>query len=85
MPLYVIHQPVIVSLGFLIYTRDWPVSFKLFFLVTMTYIVILFLFHVIIKRIDLFRVLFGMKKLKKTERKSQDLNISVNNTLSTVI
>lgn len=68
MPLYVIHQPVIVSLCFLIYTQDWSVSFKLFFLVSTTCFVILFLFHVIIKRIDVFRVLFGMKKIKKKER-----------------
>jgi glucan biosynthesis protein C len=70
MPLYVIHQPVIVSLGFLIYTLDWSVSLKLFFLVLTACLVILFLYHVIIKRLDVFRVLFGMKKSKRTERTS---------------
>lgn len=75
MPLYVLHQPVIVSLGFLIYPLDWPVSYKLFFLVSTMCIAILFMFHVIIKRIDVFRVLFGMKRMKKTKRDS--IRISV--------
>jgi glucan biosynthesis protein C len=71
MPLYVIHQPVIVLLGFLIYTLDWSVSLKFFFLVSTTCLVILFLYHVIIKKLDLLRVLFGMKKWEKTERDSR--------------
>jgi glucans biosynthesis protein C len=61
MPFYVIHQPVIVTLGFLIADWEWPIIVKLIFLLGTAFILIIVYYHFIISRISFLRILFGMK------------------------
>ena len=61
MPFYVIHQPVIVTLGFLITDLDWPILVKLFFLLVTSFIMIIIFYHFIISRVAFIQILFGMK------------------------
>jgi glucans biosynthesis protein C len=61
MPFYVIHQPVIVTLGFLIADWEWPIIVKLIFLLGTAFIMIIVFYHFIISRISFLRILFGMK------------------------
>ncbi len=75
MPLYVLHQPVIVALGFLIYTLDWSFALKLLFLASATFMIIFFLYHVIIKKLNIFRVLFGMKGEIQKVRDSNRISV----------
>lgn len=61
MPFYVLHQPVIVTLGFCITNSDYSIPVKLIFLIMISLIIILVLYQFIISRISFLRVLFGMK------------------------
>jgi glucans biosynthesis protein C len=61
MPFYVLHQPVIVLFGFLIHDFSWPVSVKLLFLVSISFVVIMLCYHFFIRRINVLRLLFGIK------------------------
>jgi glucan biosynthesis protein C len=61
MPFYVLHQPVIVLFGFLIHDLSWPISVKLLFLVSISFMVIMLCYHYVIRRINVLRFLFGIK------------------------
>jgi glucans biosynthesis protein C len=61
MPFYVIHHPVIVTLGFLIADMEWSISVKLVFLLVTAFIMIIVFYHFIISRISFIQILFGMK------------------------
>ncbi|NKE04768.1 acyltransferase family protein [Mesobacillus selenatarsenatis] len=61
MPFYVLHQPVIIILGFFIYNLDWPVPVKLIILISAAFLVIMGLYELIIRRVNILRVLFGLK------------------------
>ncbi|MGV2939656.1 acyltransferase [Mesobacillus sp. LC4] len=61
MPFYVLHQPVIILLGFSIYNLEWIVPVKLIFLVSAAFLIIMGLYELIIRRVNILRVLFGLK------------------------
>ena len=61
LPFYILHQTVIVSIGFLIKDLQWAVFPKYLFLATMSFMIIMFLYEFVVKRVDVLRVLFGMK------------------------
>ncbi|MCM3691128.1 acyltransferase family protein [Neobacillus niacini] len=61
MPFYVIHQPVIVTLGFLIADLEWSITVKLVFLLVSGFVIISIFYHFIISRCSFIRLLFGMK------------------------
>ncbi|GHI00973.1 hypothetical protein AM1BK_45150 [Neobacillus kokaensis] len=69
MPFYVLHQPIIIILGFFIYNLDWAVPVKVMFLVPLTFLFIMFLYHFIIRKVNLLRVLFGLKSVEKNEKR----------------
>jgi glucans biosynthesis protein C len=64
MPFYVLHQPVIILLGFFIYNLDWSVPVKLIFLISAAFIIIMGLYELIIRRVNIMRVLFGLKAIR---------------------
>jgi peptidoglycan/LPS O-acetylase OafA/YrhL len=61
-PYYIIHQTVIVLLGY--YIVQWPMNFVLKFIIltVLSVIFILFLYHFIIRKNRLTRFLFGVKE-----------------------
>ncbi|WP_235714558.1 acyltransferase family protein [Neobacillus dielmonensis] len=61
MPFYVIHQPVIVLLGFGIYDSSLPVAGKALLLIGASFSIIMVCYHMGIRRTKFIRVLFGMK------------------------
>jgi glucans biosynthesis protein C len=65
MPFYVLHQPVIVTLGFIIADDDWSIPVKLVFLLTVAFFIIMAIYHFVISRLTFIRVLFGMKGKRK--------------------
>ncbi|MEH7386102.1 acyltransferase family protein [Bacillus sp. JJ1521] len=67
MPFYVLHQPVIIILGFFIYNLEWAVPVKVVLLVPISFLIILFLYHFIIQRVNILCVLFGLKADKQRE------------------
>ncbi|MBB6731499.1 acyltransferase family protein [Cohnella sp. CBP 2801] len=72
MPIYVMHQPVIVTIGYLIYALRWPVPAKLLFLLAAVSLVISVLYHFVIRRNNVLRVLFGMKAVRRRLKKNSE-------------
>lgn len=65
MPFYVLHQPIIIIIGFFIYNLDWSVPAKVAVLVPIAFTIILFFYHSLIRKVNLLRVLFGLRMVKK--------------------
>ena len=61
MPFYVLHQPVIILLGFFIYNLNWTVPVKWILLISAAFLIIMGLYEFIIRRVNILRVLFGLK------------------------
>ncbi|MBY0148169.1 acyltransferase family protein [Neobacillus niacini] len=76
MPFYVLHQPVIVTLGFIIADVDWSIPVKLVFLLTIAFIIIIGIYHFMISRISFIRILFGMKGIRE-ERMYHKPNVKI--------
>ena len=71
MPFYILHQPIIILLGFFIYNLDWSVPVKLIFLVSAAFGIIMSLYQLLIRRVQFLRVLFGLKEMKKEDARSR--------------
>jgi hypothetical protein len=61
LPFYILHQTVIVVVGFFIRDWEWAVFPKYLFLASTSFAVIIVLYEFIVKRIEALRLLFGMK------------------------
>jgi glucans biosynthesis protein C len=61
MPFYVLHQPVIIGIGYFIHDLSWSVSLKVLFLISVSFMLIMFCYHFVIQRFAVLRFLFGMK------------------------
>ncbi|MDR6123381.1 glucan biosynthesis protein C [Bacillus sp. SLBN-46] len=74
MPFYVLHQPVIVTLGFFIANKAWSIPVKLIFLMVVAFFIIMFIYHIIISKVSILRILFGIKGDNKP-KSSPDVKI----------
>jgi len=61
LPFYIMHQTVIVSIGYFIRNWTWAIFPKYLFLAATSFIVIMVLYEFVVKRINAMRYLFGMK------------------------
>lgn len=61
LPFYILHQTVIVSVGYFI--RDWQLAVfpKYLFLASTSFIIIMVLYEFAVRRVNVLRYLFGMK------------------------
>jgi hypothetical protein len=64
LPFYILHHTIIVTIGFYVSQWNFIIPVKFILITTMSFAIILFLYDVVIKRVNLFRFLFGMR-LKK--------------------
>lgn len=76
MPFYVLHQPIIILLGFFIYNLEWSVFVKLTFLVPLAFSIIMCLYHLVIRRVNFLRILFGLKGIKKENLSRRTMEIT---------
>jgi peptidoglycan/LPS O-acetylase OafA/YrhL len=77
MPFYVLHQPIIVGLGFYMYQQSWNTPSKLLFITVLSFIIIMLIYHFIIQHISVFRVLFGIKAYSKKVTKDVDITYKI--------
>jgi peptidoglycan/LPS O-acetylase OafA/YrhL len=61
LPFYILHQTVIVVIGYFIRDWNWAVLPKYLFLAATSFIVIMALYEFAVKRVNILRYLFGMK------------------------
>jgi glucan biosynthesis protein C len=79
MPFYVLHQPIIIMLGFFIYNLEWAVPVKVVFLVPVAFTIIMILYHFIIRRFNLLRVMFGLRIAKENKIMTEKIRTSLKN------
>jgi len=61
LPFYIMHQTAIVSIGFLIANLSLGVATKFAILSVSSFVVVVGIYHLAIKRVTILRVLFGMR------------------------
>jgi surface polysaccharide O-acyltransferase-like enzyme len=61
MPFYVLHQPIIVGLGFAVRNVALPVAVKLPLLLATAFVLIVLCYHLLVRPFNAVRFLFGMK------------------------
>lgn len=64
-PFYILHQTVIVCLAYPIINSQLPIYIKFIYLTIATFFVCFILYHFLIRKINILRILFGMKPIKK--------------------
>lgn len=65
MPFYILHQPIIIVIGYFIYSIDWPIPLKIIVLVSLSFALIMCIYHFMIRRVNYLRLLFGLKEIKE--------------------
>jgi hypothetical protein len=65
LPFYVLHQTVIISIGFYIVQWDIGVTPKYFIIAATSFIGIMAIYELLVRRINILRFLFGMRLKKK--------------------
>jgi peptidoglycan/LPS O-acetylase OafA/YrhL len=69
-PFYILHQTVIVTTGYYIVSWNLPIFLKLVLIIVVCFLVIGSLYHVVIRRFLLTRILFGLRlKVSKSREK----------------
>jgi glucans biosynthesis protein C len=71
-PFYILHQTVIVVLGFGLRHLDWPVALKFGLMLLLTFLTCYCLIAFVIKRVTVLRVLFGMKAERGKEKRKAE-------------
>jgi peptidoglycan/LPS O-acetylase OafA/YrhL len=68
LPFYMLHQSIIVAIGFFII--DWSLHpiFKWLFLIVSSFVVIMLVYHFVVRPINPIRFLFGMKMRKEKSK-----------------
>ena len=64
-PFYILHQTLIVAFGFYIVQWPLPIGIKLTVLIVCCFATLLLLYHWLIKRFAITRLLYGLKPVKK--------------------
>lgn len=60
-PFYILHQTIILVLGFYVVNLDWSISTKFTFIIALSFSLTLLIYESLVRRIKLLRFLFGMK------------------------
>lgn len=63
LPFYILHQTVLVVVGFFVVSRNLPDLIKYILIISISFPVILLTYEMLIRRSNLLRALFGMKSL----------------------
>lgn len=64
-PLYILHQTVMLIIGFFIYDLSWNVNLKIVLMISGTFLFSLLIYEYCIRRVNLLRILFGLKRVTK--------------------
>jgi glucan biosynthesis protein C len=65
LPFYILHQTVIVTLGYFIVRWPIPDWLKFFMILLVSFGAVMVLYEFLVRRINILRILFGMKPLQK--------------------
>jgi peptidoglycan/LPS O-acetylase OafA/YrhL len=66
LPFYILHQPVLLSVGYFVLRWQIPGLLKWLVIAVISFVLVTGLYELVVRRINLLRFLFGMKLLAKT-------------------
>lgn len=72
LPFYVLHQTIIISIGFYVVQWNTGVGLKYLIISTTSFIAIMLIYELLVRRINVFRFLFGMRLKKKSKETLTD-------------
>lgn len=64
LPFYILHQTVILTIGFYIVRLNLPLAAKFFIISTTSFVTIIAIYDLVISRLNVLRFLFGMKTIR---------------------
>jgi len=64
LPVYVLHQTIIVVIGFYVVQATWTIGWKFAFIMTTSFIATMLIYELLVRRWNPIRVLFGMHRKK---------------------
>lgn len=70
-PFYLLHQPVIVVLGYIMVSWDIHVIWKVIFITISSFVVTTAIYWFFIRPVNLLRIIFGMKMVRKENLKQE--------------
>jgi hypothetical protein len=68
LPFYILHQTVLLSVGYFVTDWDIPNPLKFVIISLSSFILIVLIYECLIRRFNLMRVFFGMKSKTRTEK-----------------
>jgi len=71
LPFYILHQPATLLVGFFVLRWDLPVLGKYVLIMALALPIALDFYHFVVRRVNLLRVLFGMKPTGRPSLQSQ--------------
>jgi peptidoglycan/LPS O-acetylase OafA/YrhL len=69
-PFYLLHQPVIVVVGYIIIRCDLTVTWKVLLITIISFAIIAGLYWLVIRRVNFLRVIFGMKMVRNEKNET---------------
>jgi peptidoglycan/LPS O-acetylase OafA/YrhL len=66
LPFYILHQPVLLSIGYFIVPLPIPDLLKWLIIASTSFVTIMALYEFVIRRVNVLRFLFGMKPLRRS-------------------
>jgi len=76
-PFYLLHQPIILLIGFYIKDIDMNLVLKAFILLSSSFLMSVLIYLTLVKPFNFIRVVFGMKPFKSDLKKLQEIKIRV--------
>ncbi|UCG53890.1 MAG: acyltransferase family protein [Dehalococcoidia bacterium] len=67
LPFYILHQTVILIIGFFVLQWNMGIAPKYFIIATSSFIGIMFIYEILVRRINMLRFLFGMRLKRKSK------------------
>jgi glucans biosynthesis protein C len=61
LPFYILHQPVLLAVGYFVVQWPLPIILKYLAIVACSFVVILTIYELLVRRVNALRILFGMK------------------------
>jgi glucan biosynthesis protein C len=72
LPFYILHQPIILVIGYFVIPWHAAIVFKYFFIVVTAFVTIMLVYEFLVRRTNMLRFLFGMKLNKREARKLEE-------------
>ena len=76
LPFYILHQPVILSIGYFVVQWTLPIIAKYFIIASISFIAIMVVYELLVRRINVLRFLFGMRLMKPRRQPKAELAAS---------